>query len=125
MSDADEVPGELGPDDVSTSSGRPMFYSPDGEPMTFRAWAALRDTEPMAYVVGHELVGPWFVSTVNLGAPMLDWSTLEGVPVLWETMAFGPGDEAEVVARYRSKVAAEAGHAEAVAEYRKRYGVGE
>lgn len=96
-----------------------------GEPVRERdtiawgAWleAAFKDGRKH---VGHDTVGPYYISTVFLG---VDYAFGEGPPVLWETMIFGVADVGFHGKRYRkelycerysSKADALAGHARAV-----------
>ena len=69
-------------------------------------------------VVFQTQVGPYQVSTVFLG---LDHSFHEGgLPVLWETMVFGPQDD-EMMTRYTSYDDAIAGHAMTLLTIMERY----
>jgi hypothetical protein len=100
--------------------GRSMMYTLDdsGQPsvaLDIVAWGAWLDQSSRDGTrrVGLTNVGPFVVSTVFLG---MDHSLRDtGLPVLWETMIFGLGDDEEYCERYTSREAAEQGHAEAVA----------
>lgn len=100
----------------------PVYFSRDGEPLTFSEWANLFESihDPVAYrMVGQDTVfdkngREHFVSTVWLG---LDHGFGKGPPVIFETMIFCHGHECRINDeqwRYCTEAQAEAGHAAAV-----------
>lgn len=117
---------------VSPISGKSLFYDRQGKPITMRQYS--RITEAMYYGstakerrrglrakrVAADHIGPYWLSTVWLGA---DHGFGMGPPLIFESMAFGkprqseffegkirPGDEFEICERYATERAALRGH---------------
>lgn len=98
---------------------RHLYFDRQGRPLTLRQWAGR--CEDFAYKVvaqDHIIVGdePLWVSTVWVGLDMA-YDYREGhVPIIYETMVFGHGKEAERQERWATEAAALAGHDRILAE---------
>lgn len=90
-----------------------MYFDLDGLPMCTDCWSALF-RNPEAKRVAETLLadGTIWISTVWLG---LDHSlTLDGLPIIFETMVFGGAMDQEDCWRYSTREQALAGHQEVV-----------
>lgn len=95
------------------------YYDREGRPIEQDEWIELfgRDNWDYKRVAATE-VGQIHVSTVWLG---MDHNWGGGPPLIFETMAFGPGSWSELLAaRYSTEAEARAGHQQAVALARRR-----
>lgn len=96
-----------------------IYYDRQGKPITMETWGAKHSDRDYKVVAQHYVRG-WMVSTVWLG---IDHSFGSGIPVIFETMVFPPGDESgehgvmseEYQERYPTETAAQAGHDRALA----------
>lgn len=92
----------------------------DGTPVeepNLERWAHWM-ADPHARRVAWTEVGEWSVSTIFLGS---DHAFGNGLPVLWETMVFGPEPWNDVQWQYTSREAALAEH-DQIAEHVRRGG---
>lgn len=94
-----------------------IYYARDGQPLDLMGWAGLREDEDYRRVALDRWVDGTWVSTVWLG---IDLSFGNGVPLIFETMAFGPTGTVEAyeefTRRYYTEEQARQGHREVVAE---------
>jgi hypothetical protein len=101
-----------------------LYYDRDGRPIDVMRWAELFGDPQYKRVALHWIRG-WMVSSVWLG---LDHNFFGGTPLIFETMVFPPGDEADrhgvwsenYQERYPSEAAALAGHDRALAWIREK-----
>lgn len=105
-----------------------LYYDRQGQPMDLMDWARKLEDDPGYRVVAQHWVRGWMISTVWLG---IDHSFgFSGIPIIFETMIFPPGDEAgeygmmseEYQDRYPTEVAAQAGHDRALSWLRDKLG---
>lgn len=104
---------------------RPIHFDRQGQPIELMRWAELmRDDEyrvvrqdPIVHDVDTAAV--WWLSTVWIG---LDMSFLLGVPLIFETMLFGPPDdyEGDTQWRWHTEAQAIAAHDQLLMEVRAR-----
>lgn len=94
-------------DELDSVFGLPqgLHFDRDGEPITLRQWAMLREAHDYA-IIAQEYVGEAWVSTVWIG---LDMGFFGGAPVIFETMIFG-GEHDQSQYRYMTEESAERGH---------------
>jgi hypothetical protein len=91
------------------------FYDRDGSPIGLLAWTEL--FEDRSYQrVAEDVVGPYRVSTVWLGADHNFGGV--GAPLIFETMVFGEGEADEETHRWCTEAEAVAGHEQVVAGLR-------
>jgi len=83
-----------------------MYFDRDGEEITMGQWSILFGHKPYQ-ILQQDHVGPYFVSTVWLG---MNHQWVDGPPMIFETMVFGPGGDDETTDRYPSEDDALAGH---------------
>lgn len=103
------------------------YFDRNGEPMAMQEWAVRFGDHDYKVVAQHWVRG-WMVSTVWLGLNH-NWNP-GGVPLIFETMIFPPGDEAgeesvwseQYCERYPTEAAANAGHDRALSAMRERLG---
>jgi hypothetical protein len=110
--------------DADRLLNRCPYYNMDGEPITYREWIELfrmgRDGEDDARRVAKTQVGHYFVSTVLLGTD--HGFGFSEYPIIFETMIFDDRKESGSSVyeeRYTNKVAALAGHDQAVQRARQ------
>jgi hypothetical protein len=104
-----------------------VYYDRKGQPMEMLAWArAMEDTA--GRIVAQHWVRGWMVSTVWMGLNHRFFGA--GPPLIFETMIFPPGDEADgegifsdqYTDRYPTEDAAQAGHDRALTWLREKLG---
>jgi hypothetical protein len=104
-----------------------MYYDRKGQPLEILAWARAFENFEGRIVAQHWVRG-WFVSTVWDGLDHNYFSS--GPPLIFETMIFPPGDEADehgiysgqYCDRYPTEEAAQAGHDRALTWLRDKLG---
>lgn len=93
------------------------YYDREGRPIEMMEWVELMHEDYKR--VAETRVGQVYVSTVWLG---LNHNWGRGRPLIYETMAFGPGSWSELLCeRYSTEAEALAGHERAVALARRRH----
>ena len=109
-----------------------LYYDRQGQPIEMLDWASKHEDNDYKVIAQHWVRG-WMVSTVWLG---IDHSLnpfrngWPSPPVIFETMIFPPGDEAdgdsvwsgEYQERYSTEAAAQAGHDRALSWLREKLG---
>lgn len=104
-----------------------LYFDRQGHPMDLMQWAAKMEDLDYKVVAQHWVRG-WMVSTVWIGIDH-NFSPFGKVPIIFETMIFPPGDEAEhgiwsdeYCDRYPTEEAAQAGHDRALSWLREKIG---
>ena len=104
-----------------------MYFDRKGQPIELDEWTRLFEDQDYKIVAQHWVRG-WMVSTVWLG---LNHNFAgKGAPLIFETMTFPPGDEADGESvwgetyseRYSTEEAAHAGHDRAMTWVRNKLG---
>jgi hypothetical protein len=105
--------------DFDAIANQPMYFDRTGRPITLERWVDLwRDDDYRRVAEDMVIVGgePLWVSTVWLGLDHSFDYRPGHVPVVYETMTFGHGGDADMQARWPTEAAALAGHDRIVAQ---------
>lgn len=104
--------------DFDAIAGQPMYFDRQGQPITLDEWAEHLRGEYKRVAQDYVIVDgePLWLSTVWIGLDMSFDYRPGHIPIIFETMTFGHGGDADVQRRYPTEAAALAGHDRILAE---------